>query len=89
MTRSVITASDASSGKQPNKDFPIQGSCEGGASMQYLSAKVLSDIQPETMVGGVFWVSENLVLPMAKPTIVSSAPRVMIPVSILLLPGML
>lgn len=25
----VITASDASSGKQPNKDFPIEGSCDG------------------------------------------------------------
>ncbi|KAJ8592414.1 endo-1,6-alpha-mannosidase [Rhizopogon salebrosus TDB-379] len=25
----VITASDASSGKQPNKDFPVRGSCEG------------------------------------------------------------
>ncbi|KAG1745167.1 endo-1,6-alpha-mannosidase [Suillus lakei] len=27
----VITASDASSGKQPNKDFLIEGSCDGGA----------------------------------------------------------
>lgn len=87
-TRSVITASDASSGTQPNKDFPIEGSCDGGASINYSFRSYDLTYNQKLwweVFFGYFRISFSF---MAKLNCVHSAPRAMTPVSTQSLLGM-